>query len=93
MIFLHIPPTVADFYYAAIQSGLERRSARRWWNGCERLPDGACAIIDLQSAKATSSAEEREIDGGKTTKGRKWHIVADTMEKPADGVHSCRQSP
>lgn len=36
------------------------------------------AIIDSQSFKTTSPAEERGIDGEKT-KGRKRHIVVDTM--------------
>ena len=37
------------------------------------------SLIDSQSAKTTSSADERGIDGGKKVKGRKRHIVTDTM--------------
>ena len=78
------PPytTVASFYYAAIRSGL-------WEKICAALVErvridagqSACpsyAIIGSQSVKTTSAAEERGIDGGKT-KGRKRHIVVDTM--------------
>ena len=36
-------------------------------------------LIDSQSAKTTSAAEERGIDGGKKVKGRKRHIVTDTL--------------
>ena len=37
-------------------------------------------LIDTQSVKTTcSSGEERGIDGGKMTKGRKRHIIVDTM--------------
>jgi putative transposase len=36
-------------------------------------------LIDSQSAKTTSASEERGIDGGKKVKGRKRHIVTDTM--------------
>ena len=37
------------------------------------------AIIDSQSVKTTSASIERGIDGGKKIKGRKRHIVVDTM--------------
>ena len=36
-------------------------------------------LIDSQSAKTTAAAEERGIDGGKKVKGRKRHIVTDTL--------------
>ena len=36
-------------------------------------------LTDSQSAKTTSANEERGIDGGKKIKGRKRHIVTDTM--------------
>ena len=37
------------------------------------------AIIDSQSVKTIISSEERGFDGGKNTKGRKRHIVVDTL--------------
>jgi putative transposase len=36
-------------------------------------------LIDSQSVKTTSASEDRGIDGGKKIKGRKRHIVTDTM--------------
>ena len=36
-------------------------------------------IIDSQSVKTTYASDERGIDGGKKVKGRKRHIVTDTM--------------
>lgn len=36
-------------------------------------------MIDSQSAKTTSYNDERGIDGGKKVKGRKRHIVVDTL--------------
>lgn len=44
-----------------------------------REPTPTYGIIDSQSAKTTSASEERGIDGGKKIKGRKRHIVVDTM--------------
>ena len=42
-------------------------------------PSPSYGIIDSQSMKTITASEERSIDGGKT-KGRKRHIVADTMD-------------
>ncbi|WP_242470528.1 IS5 family transposase [Thiococcus pfennigii] len=47
---------------------------------CGRRPDPSAAIIDSQSFKGTpESAEESGFDGGKLVKGRKRHIVVDTI--------------
>ncbi len=37
------------------------------------------SLIDSQSAKTVYASEERGIDGGKKVKGRKRHIVTDTI--------------
>lgn len=70
------PPytTVANFYYAAIRSGLweKIRAAlveRVRTTGAGRSAGPSYAIIDSQSVKTTSAAEERGIDGGKKQKG------------------------
>jgi putative transposase len=45
-----------------------------------RKPEPTAAIIDSQSVKGTpESADESGFDGGKLIKGRKRHIVVDTM--------------
>ena len=44
-----------------------------------RASSPSYALIDSQSAKTVSASEERGIDGGKKIKGRKRHIVTDTM--------------
>jgi transposase len=36
-------------------------------------------LIDSQSAKTVYASDERGIDGGKKVKGRKRHIITDTM--------------
>ena len=68
------PPytTVANFYYAAIRSGLWEKIraalAERVRTQAGRNAGPRYAIIDSQSVKTTSSGEERGIDGGKKKK-------------------------
>ena len=47
-----------------------------------RKPEPTAAIIDSQSVKTSSMAESRGIDGNKKIKGRKRHIVVDTLGFP-----------
>ena len=44
------------------------------------------AIIDSQSVKSSDAAEQRGIDGGKKAKGRRRHIVVDSMSNLLDVV-------
>jgi putative transposase len=44
-----------------------------------RSPSPSDGIIDAQSLKTQYASEERGIDGGKKVKGRKRHIVVDTL--------------
>ena len=43
------------------------------------MPTPSYAIIDSQSVKTIGPSEERGFDGGKKIKGRKRHIVVDTL--------------
>ena len=69
------PPctTVANFYYAAIRSGLWKKIraalVERVRTQAGQNAGASYAIIDSQSVKTTSAAEERGIDGGKKQKG------------------------
>jgi len=45
----------------------------------KRKPGPTYGIIDSKSVKTTLACEDRGIDGGKKIKGRKRHIVVDTM--------------
>ena len=44
-----------------------------------RSPTPSYGLIDSQSSKTAYASEERGFDGGKKVKGRKRHIVSDTM--------------
>ena len=81
----NFPPytTVANFYYAAIRSGLweKIRAAlvERVRTQAGRNAGPSYAIIDSQSVKTVSSGEERGNRLRKKTKGRERHIVVDIM--------------
>lgn len=75
-------PTVWSFYRRANQEGLcdeilQALVKKRLSVGKEVTP--TYVIIDSQSVKTTSKVEQKGIDGGKKIKGRKRHILVDTI--------------
>jgi putative transposase len=45
----------------------------------DKAPTPTYGIVDSQSVKTVYASDERGIDGGKKVKGRKRHIVVDTL--------------
>ncbi len=89
-------PWLTVYYYFA--SGSSRMCSRMRWRpstppsrkaaGCEESP--SLGIIDSQSVKTSHHADPscKEIDGNKKVKGRKEHVVVDTLGLPlAVSVH------
>jgi len=55
------------------------RLRQQWRSRIGRSPDPSAAIIDAQSTRSTAQGGDTGFDAGKKVKGRKRHLVVDTM--------------
>lgn len=55
------------------------RLRRQWRDRVGREPDPTAAIIDSQSTRSTAQGGSTGFDAGKKVKGRKRHLVVDTL--------------
>lgn len=55
------------------------RLRQQWRDRVGRAPDPTAAIIDAQSTRSTAQGGNSGFDAGKKVKGRKRHLVVDTL--------------
>lgn len=58
---------------------LHDRLRQQWRDRMDRAPEPAAAISDAQSTRSTAQGGNTGFDAGKKVKGRKRHLVVDTL--------------
>jgi transposase len=64
---------------AGVFEAMHDRLRQQWRDRIGRAPEPSAAIIDAQSTRSTPQGGETGFDAGKKVKGRKRHLVVDTL--------------
>lgn len=64
---------------AGVFEAMHDRLRKQWRDRIGRAPEPSAAIIDAQSTRSTPQGGETGFDAGKKVKGRKRHLVVDTL--------------
>lgn len=64
---------------AGLFETLHDRLRQQWRDRIGKTPEPSAAIIDAQSTRSTAQGGETGFDAGKKVKGRKRHLVVDTL--------------
>jgi transposase len=64
---------------AGVFENMHDRLRKQWRDRVGRDPDPTAAIIDAQSTRGTPQGGDTGFDAGKRVKGRKRHLVVDTL--------------
>jgi transposase len=64
---------------AGVFEAMHDRLRQQWRDRIGRQPDPSAAIIDSQSTRSTAQGGSTGFDAGKKVKGRKRHLVVDTL--------------
>lgn len=64
---------------AGVFEAMHDRLRQQWRDRIGRAPDPTIAIIDAQSTRSTAQGGDTGFDAGKKVKGRKRHLVVDTL--------------
>ena len=65
--------------HAGIFETMHDRLRQQWRDRVGRAPEPTAAIIDAQSTRSTAQGGNTGFDAGKKVKGRKRHLVVDTL--------------
>ena len=64
---------------AGVFEAMHDRLRQQWRDRMGKTPEPTAAIIDAQSTRSTAQGGDTGYDAGKKVKGRKRHLVVDTM--------------
>jgi putative transposase len=64
---------------AGVFEAMHDRLRQQWRDRVGRAPEPTAAIIDAQSTRSTAQGGNTGFDAGKKVKGRKRHLVVDTL--------------